>query len=236
MAKTQESLYRESLKQNEKRTYEDYISKEGIRTKESYYDSLLSAKTEKSLNNTNYGSRASNLYSAGLSASGYEDYLKNNIESQYKTNLNKSDRELLIGEYRNKSGYENYLTQYKALQEKISQSVISEFAKGNDFNYENAYAAAVKAGVSKALASFTASSAVRAAINASIEQAVIFAKANNLSAKKAKEYAKSLGLEEMYAEKVYDSISTFTKEEKDFYSSMSAENYYDYIMSKSKYK
>ena len=66
--------------------------------------------------------------------------------------------------------------------------------------------------------------------------AKLIAYAKDVSPKTAKDYAKSLGLDEIYAEKVYNSISTFTKEERDFYSSMTADTYYDYIMSKSRYK
>ena len=64
--------------------------------------------------------------------------------------------------------------------------------------------------------------------------AVAFAKANNLTAKRAKEYANYLGLDETYAERVYEEISTYMRDGYDFYSSMSSSDYYDYIMSQSK--
>ena len=236
MSQIRKTSYKEILKQNEKKSYADYISQSGIRAEENYYDTIKASKTEKALASTDYGVNSSKLSSMGLSESGYEDYLKNTLESQYKTKTESSHRALLSDEYKNKKGYEAYVSSYKALQEKISQSVIDEIGKGNNFSYENAYDKAVKAGVSEDLASYTASRAVSTAINNTIKEAVTFAKANNLSPKTAKDYAKSLGLDEIYAEKVYNSISTFTKEERDFYSSMTADTYYDYIMSKSRYK
>ena len=104
MSKAMEAFYKEQLKQNEKKTYADYITENGIRANENYYDALTSSKTEKALGNTNYGTKSSKLYSLGLSRSGYEDYLKNSLEKQYKTNQNNGYRNLLAEEYKNEIG------------------------------------------------------------------------------------------------------------------------------------
>ena len=59
-----------------------------------------------------------------------------------------------------------------------------------------------------------------------------FAKLNKLSAKQAKEYAKKLGLDEKNAERVYEEVSVFNKEERELLNSMTPNQYYNYIISR----
>ena len=222
------------LKSNEAKSYLEYVSENGKDGLNGYYDKARDAKTALTLNDADYGASASSLLSAGLSNSGYRDYLKSRADRSYIESLELAEEAKKTDEYKNKSGYEKYLSDYDFVQKKISDSLIESIGKGNDFDFNRAYSKAVEAGLTDTMAKITANRAISLAKNNTYLNAVAFAKANNLSAKKAKAYAKFLGLSEIYAERVYQEISTFTREEKEFYSSMSAEDYYKYIMSRSK--
>lgn len=224
----------DKLKSNEAKSYFEYVSESGKDSLYGYYDKAREAKTALRLNDADYGASAASLLSAGLSNSGYRDYLKSRADRSYRESLGIAEEAKKTDEYKNRSGYEKYLSDYDSVQKKISDSLIESIGKGNDFDFNRAYSKAVEAGLSDTMARITANRAILLAKNNTYLGAVAFAKANNLSAKKAKAYAKFLGLSEIYAERVYQEISTFTKEEKEFYSSMSAEDYYKYIMSKSK--
>lgn len=223
--------YKERLKENEADSLYAYLAKNGAREEEGYYDTVGKAETVKSLSDTNYGARASSLASSGLSGSGYEDYLSSLNEKSYKESVANAERTREADKYRNVSGYEKYLSDYDALQSKISSNVISSIITSGSFSLDAAYKAAVDAGISKEYALNTASEGVRLAKEAAAQEAITFAKLNGLSPSVAEKYAKSLGLDDTYAKLVYNEISTFTEEEKDYYSSMSADGYYDYIMS-----
>jgi hypothetical protein len=56
---------------------------------------------------------------------------------------------------------------------------------------------------------------------------------NGLTPYRAMEYAKSIGLDEREAKKVYDAVDTLTDEEKQFFSSMTPDEYYNYIKNRS---
>jgi hypothetical protein len=60
-------------------------------------------------------------------------------------------------------------------------------------------------------------------------EAINFAKLNGFSVEKAKEYAISLGLDGRYVDKVAKALELLSEEEKEFYSSMSPNEYYEYI-------
>lgn len=216
---------------NEEDSYYAYVSKNGIRKTENYYDTLAKSDTKRTLSSTDYGSDADHLASLGLNASGYEDYLKSQNHSRYNASLYSADHEKTLSEYRNQRGYQDYLSDYEKLQTSISESVIKSIASKRNFNYADALNEAVRAGISKDLAYFTASAAVKKAKENTVKEAINFAKLNNLSAKKAKSYAISLGLDERYANMVYEELSNLSEAEKSFYAKMTADEYYEYVKS-----
>lgn len=223
--------YANMLKRNEADTYESYLLKSGIRTDERYYDSLAKADTVRRLADSNYGTTAESLRSKGLNESGYEDYVKSRASTSYYKGVGAAELGKKSDEYENRRGYENYLAGYESLQSKISESVISKIASGMNFNLDDAFGEAVRAGVARNLAYVTAQSGVRKAKENAMYKAIQYAKINKLSANQAKEYALSLGLEETYAKNVYKEISALTENEKNYYASMTAGDYYGYIKS-----
>lgn len=225
--KTYETLFNKNRADN----YFTYVTKHGIRTNEKYGDTIAKANTDYAVSSSNYGARAQSLADSGLNGSGYEDYLKSeSAKASAKTRKN-AELTKKVDEYKNKKGYENYLSDYNTIQSKISESVIEKIGSGTNFSVEHAFEEAVRAGMSKELAYITAQNAVLKAKENTMENAVKFAKINNLTPAKAREYALSLGLDASYAEQVYNELSSLTEKEKNFYSSMSAKDYYNYLQS-----
>ena len=224
--------YKDLIKNNEAKSYSDYLSQNGIRAEEKYYDTLSKADTDMAVKDTNYGAKASYLHSSGLNKSGYEEYLRGKNAKSYFTSLNQASEEKSIDEYKNKTGYQNYLSDYESIQTKIAESVMKKIASGNNFSFEDAYAEALRAGVSGSLAYVTAQNGISKARQKTIKRVMQYAEENNLTAQQAREYALELGLEEVYADRIHDSIPGVSLNDESFYSGMSAAEYYEYIKSK----
>ncbi len=233
MKSKQTKSYDEKLKSNAADSYNQYLAKSDIKNKNSYLDSAANAAVSRELSSSKRGSVSDSLSSSGLSKSGYADYLSAQNYKTYSDKMDAAEREKATSEYKNNSGYEKYLTNYEKLQNEISQGFIDSFGKGNNFSIEDAYKEAVSAGLNENYAMYAATKGVDAALNNTIERAISFAKLNSLSAYKAKKYALSLGLSEFYAEKVYKAMSVYNEGEKEYFASMSADQYYDYILSQS---
>lgn len=221
--------YEDLVLKNEKLTEEQYLAGAGKRPDDILLDKVGAARLSAALRNTDRGSVSDRLFSSGLSGTGYEDYLKRLSASEYETDTDLALGASTLAASENKSAYQKYLSEYGKLQTKISDSFIKSFAEGRDFSEESAYERAVKSGLSRENALYSAVRAVRAAKDSAIEESIAFARMNGLTPYRAMEYAKSLGLDEKEAKKVYDALSTLTDEEKSFYSSMSPDEYYNYI-------
>ena len=221
--------YRNKLLQNEKDTYEAYLAKNGIRHTDIMKDAAADAKAEKALASADYGSLSEYLAKSGLSGSGYEDYIASSNEKEYRDKLLSAERASAESGGKNHSGYQKYVSDYNKLQAKISKSVIDSFALGKSFDQSEAFKKAIEAGLSEENATYTSIKAVRAAMENTAEEAINFAKLNGFSVEKAKEYAISLGLDGRYVDKVTKALELLSDEEKEFYSSMSPNEYYEYI-------
>lgn len=225
------TMRKNDLSKNSPKSYDKYKSELGPLSEEKYLESTASEHGAQNFKDTNYGKIAEKLASIGLSSSGYEDYIRTSTERNYDENLKTAKKNLLVGRYNEESGYSKYLSDYDNLQNKISKSLIEKIGKGSDFNIENAFNAAVDAGLSEEYAYFAAAKAVRNAKDNAVKNAVEFAKDNNLTAKRAKNYALSLGLDEAYAEDVYQAVLSYREAKKSTYSSMNADGYYNYLIS-----
>ena len=225
--------YEDLIRSNEARSREQFLASEGLKPDEIYKDLEAKAKTDLSLSSTDRGSLASTLFSRGLSGSGYEEYIKKMTEGDYEKALGEAKESAALAEQKNAGGYEKYLTEYGKLQTKISKSFIESFAEGGDFSLERAYEGAIKAGLSDANALYSAARAVNAAKDRAVEESIAFARMNGLTPYRAKEYAKSLGLPDKECEKVYLALSGLSDEEKRFFSSLTPDEYYEFVKSRS---
>ena len=221
--------YSELLLKNEKLTEEQYLARSGQKPKDILLDGIRDARLESALHGTDRGATAAALSSTGLSGTGYEDYLKRLGASELERDMNAARGLSAKAALKNTGDYQKYLSEYGKLQTKISDSFIKTFAEGRDFSEKNAYRQAIEAGLSEENALFSAARAVRAAKDKAIEESIAFAEMNGLTPYRAMEYAKGLGLDEKEAKKVYNAVGTLSEDEKRFYSSMSPNDYYNYI-------
>jgi hypothetical protein len=221
--------YEDLLLKNEKLSMESWLAKYGARNDNLLLDKSAEAKLTRALGSTDRGSLNEALTDSGLSGTGYEDYLKRLGEREYASDLKKAEGISYKLGYENSGGYQKYLSEYSKLQTKISDNFIKSFAEGGDFSEENAYQKAIESGLSRENALYSAVRAVRAAKDRAIEESIAFAKMNALTPYRALEYAKSLGLDEKEAGKVYDAVSTLSDDEKEFFSSLTPEEYYNYV-------
>ena len=226
-----EKKYEKLLNKNEADSYLVYTAKKGERIGDKFYDTLAKADTNYRLSDSNYGAGANYLSDSGLNGSGYEDYLRGQNDKRFVEKISGGRLQEKIDKHTDTVGYKNYLSNYESMQAKISESVIKEIGAESNFSIEAAYEKAVRAGIAKNLAYITAEAGVIRAKENTVQKAIQYAKINNLTANGAKDYALQLGLDESYANKVYNEIAALTEKEKNFYANMTSKDYYDYIKS-----
>ena len=231
---TKKSNFKKNLDKNLPDTYESYLAKEGARANDLYLSSVSESKALENFESPNFGKESERLIELGLNGSGYEDYLLAESAKQAKKRHNSAITAKEETDYYNRSGYAKYLSDYEALQEKISSSVIASVKENLNFNLDDAYRLAVNSGLREPYATETAKSAVSKAKRAAVNKAIAYADEKGLSAIKAKAYAKSLGLDGKYLEEVYDTVSYLDAEDKKYFSSLSTEDYINYLKEQAK--
>ena len=218
----------EEIKKNAAESYAAYLSRQGVNE-----DVGLDLKKEAKISNahadTDHGTLAESLDRSGLSGSGYEEYLRAEAAKNYQTASQTANEATAVAKAKNIGGYEKYLTEYDKLQTKISEAVIKHFSEGTNFSIEDAYNYAASKGLSEEHAMYTAAASVRAASEAAVKRIISFADKNALSPKQAYRYAKNFGLEKRYLDQIYEAVSTLSLWERDKYSSMTSEDYLNYI-------
>ena len=229
-----EKKYKSLLSKNEADSYLAYVSKSGVNAEGGRQRALEKATSKRALLDTDYGSLAMTLDEMGLNGSGYEDYIASKRSDGYTAEAERAEEKKLIDDYINRSGYAEYLSDYEALQEKMSNEMIKSIGSGDNLSIEDAYLEALNAGISKNLAYATAKAGVEKAKETIAVKAIKYAKTHHMSAKEAEKYALGLGLDAETARIVYDAISTIEGKVKLSYSKMSASEYYDYVRSQSK--
>lgn len=221
--------FKDELKKNSKKSYYSYLATSGINADAQYRDTVAESEVKTDINSTDRGSTAERLSALGLNGSGYEDYLvAENSATEAQRRLY-AQRKKAISEYRNVSGYEKYLTDYEALQKKISDEVIKTLSEREDFNLDSAIKLAVGSGLSEEYAKFSAQVGVDRAKKAATKRVIYFANQKNLTPYRAKLYAESLGLDGKYASYVYDTVKALYSESYEFNKNMSAEEYIKYL-------
>jgi hypothetical protein len=225
--------YEDLILKNEKLTEDQFLASSGQKPNEILLDGINEAKISAALRDTDRGATSERLSSSGLSATGYEDYLKRLGAAEYERSTESALGRSTLAASENRGAYQKYLSEYGKLQTKISDSFIKSFSEGRDFSEENAFSKAIQSGLSRENALYSAVRAVRAAKDNAIDESIAFARMNGLTPYRAMEYAKSIGLDEREAKKVYDAVDTLTDEEKQFFSSMTPDEYYNYIKNRS---
>ena len=219
--------YKDLLNKNAKDSFYTYLSKS---TEPSTAARAVStAAINERLTSTDYGALAERLSKSGLSGSGYEEYLKRENKRKKDSALASAEGAEAQSEARARMGYEKYVSEYEKLQSKISDAVIEHFSARDGVSLEDAYSYAVGRGLSEDHAYYTAAAAVRAASEAAVKKIIAFADKHHLTAKQARRYARNSGLDERYVKQVYEAALSLSEEERIKYSTMSPNDYINYI-------
>lgn len=199
------------------------------KAKSSYEDTLAAASARKKLSDVRSASRNETLAGAGLLRSGYADYLKGAGTDAFKAEEGAARRELYEAEANAYSGYAEYINNYEALQNTLSNSYFDSLITDGIFDAEEAEARAIASGISKDKVKSTAELGVLISRKHAVSNAIKYAKSKNYTYTGARYYALSLGLSEKDAERVASSVGRITPEEAERYESLDKEAYFDEI-------
>ena len=234
--KLSKEKYRESLLKNDRKSFEEYLKENSSFGESRYSDALTEAATKLHLGSSDHGATASDLADRGLSSSGYADYLSGKAIRDYENAALSAKRRLEADRGEELSGYEKYISDYDSMQKKISKSVIESIKNSSEFDLEKAYETAVRAGLAEPLAFESAAAGVAGAKEKAYQDALLFVKLNAFTPKRAEEYAKSIGLDDRTAKRLYDELAQFKHIDSLFLDGMSSEAYYYYVMSQAQAK
>jgi len=219
-----DSIYKKQIQKNAPKNFESWLLENNIHLSDAK-DAVVTATTSSSFTSPTYGTKAKELSSGGLLSSGYADYLKSLAARGDDESKRVAAGKIKIANDKTREGYADYIRRYNENQEKLQQSYILDIVEKGLFDIDEAYKIALISGLSKERALYSAAKGIAASKNAAIKKAISYAKERGYTHEGAKKYAISLGLDENSANRVAESISGLTKEERDRYASMSVEDY-----------
>ena len=228
----QRELYRDVAEKNKKISYESWLNSEGSRKKESFTDTISSGIALLKLSNPTYGALGGKLSERGLSKSGYADYIRNGGMRKLYDLSKSADHERYLNEYGDIKGYEKYVKDYGERQNSIMSDVSELIYKKRIFDIETAFAIAMDSGLSEENALTVSAMATKTAKQKTRDEALLFVNSEGMDAKQARDYAKSLGLDEKSITYILGAMNPPSITAKDFLNSLTAEQYLDYIESK----
>lgn len=179
-----------------------------------------------------YGAAAEAIGSAGLTGSGYAEYLSAAAEKQRQNALAAAEEGLAARRASLSDSYKEYLENYRKEQEKTYLAVTSKIASGNSLNYEAAYRYARGAGLSEEDARRAAGYGVSSAERRIRSSAARYIFSHHLTAAEARTYARGLGLSDEAVSLLADYADRVLKQRMDLtalYTGMSAEEYLNFL-------
>lgn len=227
---------KKKLAKNRSKTYEEYVLERGINAKADLLEAEASIKADTAVADTDYGALAEGLGKKGLSGSGYEDYMRSRVNLNAKGRLAAAMHASELTDYEGRSGYAKYMSDYEALQEKLSKSIIEKLSLEEYPDYDTMLNYAINAGLDGERAKIAASTSFKTAKDNSVYRAIAFAQNNGLSAYRAKKYALSEGLSYEDASRVYDAVKLLVSDTYEQYYTLGAEEYIDYLKERAEAK
>lgn len=94
-----------------------------------------------------YGARAERLAAAGLTASGYSDYLSRAAEGKRKSAREAAYRDAAAEETKSRKGYADYLTSLSEKRSKLIEKAYTAIQKDSSFDLDAAYERALSLGL-----------------------------------------------------------------------------------------
>ena len=223
--------YRDIAKKNKKRNYESWLNSQSISSSDDYTDTIADIKAQDRRSSLTYGALGQDLSESGLDASGYADYIRRSKKADYQKLYEKAQYDKYIGNFEGKQGYEKYLSDYNAQQEKLRSDVTETIYSKRIFDLETAYAIAMDAGLSEENALDIITTATREAKNKTCNHVISYARKEQMSASQARAYATSLGLDEKSITYILGQLE-ISESEEDYYSSLTADQYLKYLQNK----
>lgn len=141
-----------------------------------------------------YGENAERLAGLGLSVSGYADYMARAAGAAKQKSLLDARNELDERRAALQSGYQQYLKNYAAEQERKLSAVTEKISKSRMFDPETAYRYAAGEGLADEAAHIAAQYGTSGALKNAKEQAARYIFSRELTPEEARLYGKNLGL------------------------------------------
>ena len=124
--KSEEEVFDEKMDTNKKienlniregaLSYEDWLRKGGIDTQRDFNDAAKAAAQEYDRSIAGYGANAEAMAQAGLSGSGYSDYLTGNAYAARQRSIDTARQTKTLADNASRQGYLNYLEDYENTQ------------------------------------------------------------------------------------------------------------------------
>ena len=135
-------------KENRPKSYSEYLSSALTEAKESYRAANEAAELRRARATAGYGETGERIGRAGLSVSGYADYLTKQAESDYRGELADARESYDAEVRRGEAEYAKYLDRHEAAETQILQNAIRKMTSDKIEGYEEGYRYAVTSGLS----------------------------------------------------------------------------------------
>ena len=196
----------ERYKKNNPKSYATWLAENGVSAEGEGLDKIAAALSNNILKSPKVGASFESLAMDNLDKSGYANYLKSQQTAKTENLLKSAEGAVAEANYKNASGYGKYLSKYKSLQDNIASNVTELLVDERCFDPQKAFRIAIEHGLSEENAKLVSSSATTEAMEKVAKEAISYARSHNYSRSLARRYAKKLGLNDAYAEKVANEV------------------------------
>lgn len=182
------------LRQNRAYSYADWLRNYGTDTATERAAAERAATEGYTRADTGYGRRAEALAGAGMSYSGYRDYLQGVAHSDMQRAITAARSAATEGERKNAASYADYIAAYNKNQSKLASDAVKHLTSERTVDPMTAYQYALTLGLSEENAAYAAREGTRAARESIIRYLMEQMNRTKLTKSEAMNYAKSLGL------------------------------------------
>ncbi len=182
------------LRQNRAASYADWLKSYGTDTARERATAERAAAESYTRADTGYGRRAEALAGAGMSYSGYRDYLQGVAHSDMQRAMTAARSAAAEGERKNAASYADYIASYNKNQSKLASDAVKHLTSERMVDPMTAYQYALTLGLSEENAAYAAKEGTRAARESIIRYLMEQMNKTKLTKSEAMNYARSLGL------------------------------------------
>jgi hypothetical protein len=196
----------ELLKKNDKKSYAAWLAESGSYPENERLEAVADASLPSLKRKRAGGVSFEKLAMDNLDKSGYADYLKSQAKEKDDFLMRSAEDRAISAELKSISGYGRYLSKYDSVQQSIKDTVTELLINERCFDSERAYSLAVSHGLNEENARFVSANATRLAMEKIAKDAIAYARRYNFSKDLTRKYAKKLGLNNRYINKVVNEL------------------------------